>query len=80
MPLVTAHGCHFIRGSALLQTPVENVRETMDRPALEAERVEVMEVAISDANEIPARLDAFVSTIKRIGPNPMKGFLAQGPA
>jgi quinone-modifying oxidoreductase subunit QmoB len=66
--------CHFIRGSELLQTRMQNVRETMDRLALEAERVEVMEVAIADANEIPARLDAFVSTIKRIGPNPMKGF------
>lgn len=66
--------CHFIRGSELLQTRMQNVRETLDRLALEAERVQVMEVAISDAHRIPELLDGFVDTIKRIGPNPMKGF------
>ena len=66
--------CHFIRGSELLQTRMTNVRETLDRLALEAERVQVMEVAISDAHRIPALLDGFVEAIKRIGPNPMKGF------
>ena len=66
--------CHFIRGSELLQTRMQNVRETLNRLALEAERVEVMEIAISDAHRIPALVDGFVETIKRIGPNPMKGF------
>jgi quinone-modifying oxidoreductase subunit QmoB len=66
--------CHFIRGSELLQTRMQNVSETLDRLALEAERVQVMEVAISDAHRISELLDGFVETIKRIGPNPMKGF------
>ena len=66
--------CHYIRGSELLETRMQNVSETLDRLALEAERVRVMEVAISDSNKIPALFDDFVQTIKRIGPNPMKGF------
>jgi quinone-modifying oxidoreductase subunit QmoB len=66
--------CHFIRGSELLQTRMTNVRETLDRLALESERVRVMEVAISEAHRIPALLDELVETIARIGPNPMKGF------
>jgi len=66
--------CHFIRGSELLATRMQNVRETLDRLALESERVSVMEVAISDAHRIPALLEEFTQTIKRIGPNPMKGF------
>jgi quinone-modifying oxidoreductase subunit QmoB len=66
--------CHFIRGSELLDTRMQNVRETLDRLALEADRVRVMEVAISDAHMIPALLEDFVHTVKRIGPNPMKGF------
>jgi quinone-modifying oxidoreductase subunit QmoB len=66
--------CHFIRGSELMGTRMQNVRETLDRLALEAERVRVMEVAISDANRIPGLFEDFVQTIKRIGPNPMKGF------
>lgn len=66
--------CHYIRGSELLQTRMQNVSETLDRLALEAERVRVMEVAISDSNKIPGLFEDFVQTIKRIGPNPMKGF------
>lgn len=66
--------CHFIRGSELLATRMQNVQETLDRLALESERVRVMEVAISDAHKIPALIEDFAQTIKRIGPNPMKGF------
>jgi quinone-modifying oxidoreductase subunit QmoB len=66
--------CHYIRGSELLQTRMRNVQETLDRLALEAERVRVMEVEISDAAKVPAMLEDFVETIRRIGLNPMKGF------
>jgi quinone-modifying oxidoreductase subunit QmoB len=66
--------CHFIRGSELLETRMGNVRETLGRLALEPERVQVMEVAISDADRLPGLLSGFVDTIKAVGPNPMKGF------
>lgn len=66
--------CHFIKGSELLETRMGNVRETLDRLALEAERVQVMEVAISDSDRIPRLLQEFVETVKRVGLNPMKGF------
>jgi quinone-modifying oxidoreductase subunit QmoB len=66
--------CHFIRGSELLDTRMDNVRETLGRLALEPERVQVMEVAISEADRLPGLLSAFVETIKSVGPNPMKGF------
>ncbi len=66
--------CHFIRGSELIETRMENVRETLGRLALEPERVQVMEVAISEADRLPALLTEFVDVIKAVGPNPMKGF------
>jgi quinone-modifying oxidoreductase subunit QmoB len=66
--------CHFIRGSELLQTRMGNVQATLDRLALEPERVRVLEVAISDAARLPGLLEQFVTEIKAIGPNPMKGF------
>jgi quinone-modifying oxidoreductase subunit QmoB len=66
--------CHFIRGSELLQTRMGNVQETLERLALEPERVKVMELAISESDKIPAMLEEFVNVIKTIGPNPMKGF------
>ena len=66
--------CHFIRGSELLQTRMGNVQETLERLALESERVKVMELAISDSDRIPAMLEEFVDEIRAVGPNPMKGF------
>ena len=66
--------CHFIRGSELLDTRMDNVRETLGRLALESERVQFMEVEITDSHRIPGLLEEFVDTIKRVGPNPFKGF------
>ena len=40
----------------------------------EAERVRFMEVEITDSHRIPGLLEEFVDTIKRVGPNPFKGF------
>jgi quinone-modifying oxidoreductase subunit QmoB len=53
---------------------MENVRETLNRLALEAERVRVMEVAISDGERLPGMLQEFVEAVKRVGLNPLKGF------
>ncbi|MHB8619283.1 MAG: hydrogenase iron-sulfur subunit, partial [Chloroflexota bacterium] len=66
--------CHFIQGSELLARRMENVRETLKRLILEPERVNVMEVAISDADSLPARLTQFAESIRAMGMNPMKGF------
>ncbi|MHB8148400.1 MAG: hydrogenase iron-sulfur subunit, partial [Vulcanimicrobiaceae bacterium] len=66
--------CHFIRGSQLLGTRMDNMRETLGRLMLEPERVSVLEVAISDAHRLPAMLEDFVEQVRLLGPNPMKGF------
>ena len=66
--------CHFIRGSELANRRMENVKETLDRLMLEAERVKVVEVEISDWYKLPKIIDDFVEEIKQIGPNPYKGF------
>jgi quinone-modifying oxidoreductase, subunit QmoB len=68
------HQCHFIQGSQLLGTRMENVRETLGRLALEAERVQVIETSIADARRLPTVLERFVEEIRALGPNPMKGF------
>ena len=66
--------CHFIRGSELLGTRMDNMRETLGRLMLEPERVSVIEVAISDAHQLPQMLEDFVEAVRALGPNPMKGF------
>ncbi len=66
--------CHFIQGSELSGKRMENVQETLNRLALEPERVNFMEVEISDSDKIPLLLDNLVEQIKKVGLNPFKGF------
>ena len=66
--------CHYVRGSELANTRLGNVQETLNRLALEPERIQVVELSHDEFDRIPEVLDAFASTIDDLGPNPMKGF------
>ncbi len=66
--------CHYVRGSQLAQTRLGNVQETLQRLALEPERIRVVELAHDEFARIPKILDEFAATIEELGPNPMKGF------
>ncbi|MCL4422111.1 MAG: hydrogenase iron-sulfur subunit [Actinobacteria bacterium] len=66
--------CHFIQGSELLATRMDNVRETLGRLALEEDRVQVLETSIADARRLPEMLGEFAESVAELGPNPMKGF------
>jgi quinone-modifying oxidoreductase subunit QmoB len=66
--------CHFIRGSLLLETRMANIRETLDRLALGADRVKVEEVGIADSHRIPEVIGDFLKHLAPFGPNPFKGF------
>jgi quinone-modifying oxidoreductase subunit QmoB len=65
--------CHFVRGSELATTRMDNVREKLKQLVLEEERVQIHEVAISDYNKIPKIMDDFLEVIDEVGPNPYKG-------
>ncbi len=66
--------CHFAKGSELANRRLENVKETLTRLQLEAERIELVQVAIDEYGNIPAMIDKFMARIREIGPNPYKGF------
>ncbi len=66
--------CHYVRGSELAHKRLENVGETLNRLALESERIRVVELAHNEFDRIPEILDEFAATIDEIGPNPYKGF------
>lgn len=66
--------CHFIRGSELANIRLSKVSETLDRLALESERVKFETVSIIDYSRLPAILDDFAKTIDKIGLNPFKGW------
>jgi quinone-modifying oxidoreductase subunit QmoB len=65
--------CHFVKGSELANTRMENVRDKLKQLVLEEERVEVHELAINDYKKIPKIFDDFLEVIDTVGPNPYKG-------
>jgi quinone-modifying oxidoreductase, subunit QmoB len=64
--------CHYTRGSDLLATRSENVKQKLKQLALEEQRVQVEHVALSDYQTLPALIDTFVKRIEALGPNPFK--------
>ena len=64
--------CHFIKGSELMNTRGDNVREKLEQMALENERVQLHQVQISDYDKIPALIEEFMEVIEQVGPNPFK--------
>jgi quinone-modifying oxidoreductase subunit QmoB len=66
--------CHFVRGSELAQRRLENVKETLQRLRLESERLQLTQLAINEADKLPALFNDFMERIREMGPNPYKGF------
>jgi quinone-modifying oxidoreductase, subunit QmoB len=66
--------CHFIKGSELANTRLSKVSETLDRLALESDRVKFVEVGITDYDKIPGIIGEFMETIESVGANPYKGW------
>jgi len=66
--------CHFIQGSALADIRLSKISETLNRLALESERVRMLEISITDFDKLPGMIKDFEDTLEGLGPNPMKGF------
>jgi quinone-modifying oxidoreductase subunit QmoB len=66
--------CHFIRGSELMGTRGENMRDKLTQLALEEERVRVEELSITEYDRLPDLIDEFAEQIDEVGLNPFKGF------
>lgn len=64
--------CHFIKGSELANYRMEKVQETLQRLVLESERIQVLELSISEYDKLPQIFDDFLKKIEEIGPNPYK--------
>ncbi len=66
--------CHFIKGSELMGTRSDNVREKLTQLALEEERVRIEELSITEYDRLPEIINSFAEEIEEIGMNPFKGF------
>jgi len=65
--------CHFAKGSELCNYRLSKLSETLDKLGLEADRVQQIQVAISEFDKLPKIINEFVDRVKEIGPNPFKG-------
>ncbi len=65
--------CHFVKGSELCAYRLTKLSETLDKLGLEADRVQLVQLAISEFNLLPQILNDFVARVIEIGPNPFKG-------
>ena len=66
--------CHYIQGSELANTRMENVRDKLQQLALEEERVQLHTLAIDEYDKLPKLVNDFADEIEEIGMNPFKGF------
>jgi quinone-modifying oxidoreductase subunit QmoB len=66
--------CHYVRGSELAATRLGNVGETLQRLALEPERIKFVELSHDEFGRVPQILDDFAAELEEMGPNPLKGF------
>ena len=66
--------CHFVRGSELMGTRGDNIREKLLALALEEERVRVEQLDITEFRKLPEIINEFSKEIEDIGMNPFKGF------
>jgi quinone-modifying oxidoreductase, subunit QmoB len=64
--------CHYTRGSELLATRSENIKQKLKQMALEDQRVRVDHVTLSDYLTLPKLIDDFVARLEALGPNPFK--------
>ncbi len=66
--------CHFVKGSELANIRLSKIMETLNRLALESDRVCLEQLSITDYQRLPEILDGFAARLEAAGPNPYKGF------
>jgi quinone-modifying oxidoreductase subunit QmoB len=66
--------CHFVKGSEMAYYRMSKIDDTLKQLGLETERVQTLEVAITDSARVAKLINDYVDQIKEIGLSPMKGF------
>ncbi|MCX7174749.1 MAG: hydrogenase iron-sulfur subunit [Proteobacteria bacterium] len=66
--------CHFVKGSEMAYYRMSKIGDTLTQMGLEPERVQTLEIAITDSVRVAGLINDYVKQIKEIGLSPMKGF------
>jgi len=64
--------CHNITGSELAGDRIQKMQDTLNKLALEPERLRVVQLSVEEYGSLPGILDEFLTGIEKIGPNPYK--------
>jgi len=64
--------CHFVKGSEMAHMRMSKIADTLQTLNLEAERVVVHEVAITDIHRVPELINDMAKTVDEIGMSPFK--------
>ena len=65
--------CHYIKGSELMNTRGDNIKETLEQMSMENERVQLHQIEITDFRKVVQVIEEFMVTIEEVGMNPFKG-------
>lgn len=66
--------CHFVRGSEMAFYRMSKIDDTLKQLGLEPERVQTLEVAITDNTLVAKLINDYAEQINQMGLSPMKGF------
>jgi quinone-modifying oxidoreductase subunit QmoB len=64
--------CHFVKGSEIAHIRMSKIDDTLTQLNLEKERVQTLEVAITDVHLLPEKINSMAKTIEEIGMSPFK--------
>ncbi len=65
--------CHYIKGSELMNTRGDNIKETLQQMSMENERVQLHQIEITDYRKSVQIIEEFMVMIEEVGMNPFKG-------
>ena len=66
--------CHFVKGSEMAYYRMSKIGDTLTQMGLEPQRVQTLEIAITDSVRVAGLINDYVKQIEEIGLSPMKGF------
>ena len=66
--------CHFVKGSEMAFYRMSKIDDTLKQLGLEPERVQTLEVAITDNARVAKLINDYAEQINQMGLSPMKGF------
>lgn len=70
-------GCHYLEGNLRARRRLEAIRELLDQIGLGRDRLRMVNLSAAMAPTFVERVGEMVETVRRLGPNPLRGPVAR---